>query len=258
MTVKQIWTSGSTARKSRYAWTTLGSILGIAALMMVLLFGGMALGMTLHWPMRWVSLLLCAGVTALGVRLGLGAGRRSLRDTTVFLLTGDNRLFFLNAADLNRGRSPLDYAKGTLDTQALLRRLAAAPFVPATAREILQVEHIRENAREYALRCRVRVGDGPVFRQTCLLVKGLENEDLLLRQLERRQDWRADLEPGETTTAFSIALSGSVLALLVLLCVMSHPAVAALPEAIYFPCLGAAFVALFVLVCMVVQRQRGE
>ena len=120
------------------------------------------------------------------------------------------------------------------------------------------MEHIRENAREYALRCRVRMGDGPVFRQTCLLVKGLENEDLLLRQLERRQDWRADLEPGETTTAFSIALSGSMLALLVLLCVMSHPAVAALPEAIYFPCLGAAFVALFVLVCMVVQRQRGE
>ena len=128
MTVKQIWTSGSTARKSRYAWTTLGSILGIAALMMVLLFGGMALGMALHWPMQWVSLLLCAGVTALGVRLGLGAGRRSLRDATVFLLTGDNRLFFLNAADLNRGRSPLDYAKGTLDTQALIDQAGVSPY----------------------------------------------------------------------------------------------------------------------------------
>lgn len=258
MNVKRIWMSDSTAGKSRYAPRTLGSILGIAALMMLLAGGGTVLGLVLDWPMEGVSLVLCAGVAALGVWLGLAAGRRSLRDATVFLLTEDDRLFWLNAADLNRGESPLSYAAGTLDTQAFLRRLTAAPFVPAGANEVLQVERIRENARAYALRCRVRVGDGPVFAKTCILVKGLRDEDLLLHQLERRRDWRVDLEPRESRVPFFLALSGAVLALFVLLCVMSHPATALLPEALYFPCLGGAFAAFFALVYQILRLRRGE
>ena len=42
------------------------------------------------------------------------------------------------------------------------------------------------------------------------------------------------------------------------LCVLSHPAVAQLPQGLYFPCLGAAFAALCVLVYLVVRQRRGE
>lgn len=258
MKVKKIWMCGSGGARNRYALGTLGSILGIVMLMVCLIFGATAAGLALHWPMQWVSVLTCAGVTALGVWLGLAVGRRSLGQATVFLLTGDDRLFFLNAADGNRGRDPLDYAAGTLDTQALLRRLAAAPYVPVGAKEILQVESIRETARTYALRCRMRVGSGPVFCRTCLLVKGLEEEDQLLHQLERRLDWRTDLEPQENRTPFYLVLSGGVLAVLILVCVFSHPGVAVLPAGLYFPCLGGAFAALFFLVYFLVRQRRGE
>lgn len=258
MRVKQVWMSGDTARKSRYALRTLGGILGVAALLMALTAGLTVLALVLRWPMQAVGLLFCAGITALGFWLGLRLGQRSLRDATVFLLTDDDRLFLLNAGELNNGRTLLRYAAGTLRTQALLRELATDPFVPALAKEILQVENIRETAGHYALRCRMRVQDGPVFRKTCLLVKGVEAEDQLLRQLERRRNWQTDWEPQENRNPLYITLSGAALAVLVLLCVMSHPAVGTLSADLYFPCLGGAFVAFFLLVYCILRQTRGE
>ena len=41
------------------------------------------------------------------------------------------------------------------------------------------------------------------------------------------------------------------------LCALSHPAVALLPQRVYFPCLGAAFVALCCVVWFSVRQHRG-
>ena len=43
-----------------------------------------------------------------------------------------------------------------------------------------------------------------------------------------------------------------------LLCALSHPAVALLPQSVYFPCLGAAFAALCCTVWFVIRQLRGE
>lgn len=258
MKIKKLWMAGTDVRKNLYAWRTMGRVVGIVVLMTALIAAGILLGSLWNWPMQWVSVILWAGVTALGVWLSLRTGQRCLRDATVFLLTENDRLFVLNAADLNQGRNVLGYAAGTMKTQAFLNRLATDPYVPAGAKEILQVERIRERKDSYVLHCRMRTKGSPVFRWTCLLVKGLAEEDQLLFQLERRRDWQADLEPRVCRTPLYLAVSMVVLGLLVALCIMSHPAVGILAQAIYFPCLGGCFAVLFVFVYFLVRLQRGE
>ena len=259
MRVKMVWMSPDTARGSRFGLHTLGGILGIAALALVLTAGGIWL--SFHWalPRKTVSLLLVCAVTALGVALALRLGRRTAGDAAVFLLTEDDRLFWADARALfGPSGNGLDYAADAMRTQAFLRRLAARPFVPAAAEEILQVERLRENSGYYALRCRVRRSGGAPAISTRLLVKGMENEEQLLRQLERRQRLNGGPELAEDRSLLGILVSALALAACAALCVLSHPAVGRLPQAAYFPCLGAAFLAVFPLAYCLLRRRRGE
>ena len=100
------------------------------------------------------------------------------------------------------------------------------------------MERIRENRSHYALVCQVRHPNRRMVRRTYFLVKGLEDQELLLRQLERRKSWENDLDAAENRNPFFILLSSLACGGFVLLCVLSHPAVARLPQDIYFPCLG--------------------
>ena len=52
MTVKKIWMPPTSGRKNRYAVTTLGSILGIALLMLLLIAGGITLSFALSLPRK--------------------------------------------------------------------------------------------------------------------------------------------------------------------------------------------------------------
>ena len=85
-----------------------------------------------------------------------------------------------------------------------------------------------------------------------------EDEELLLRQLERRKSWAGALEAAENRNPFRILASALALLLFAALCVLSHPALGLLPQAIYFPCLGAAFLSLYALVWFILRQRLGE
>ena len=259
MTVKQIWMSPDTGKKSRFARRTLGAIAGIAALMLLLVCGGTALMFALHLPRAPFLLALCLGVTLLAIWLAVFAGRRAVHDAALFFLTEDGRLFTLDARSLTQiGGTALSYALGTIQVQAFLRLFAENPFLPASADEILHVTRIRDNRSHYAIVCQVRRPNGHTVRKTLLLIKGLEEEQMLLRQLECRMGWEGTLESPENRKPLCILLSVLICAVCTALCVLSHPAVAQLPRQLYFPCLGVAFAALCTAICCAVRQHRGE
>lgn len=259
MEIKQVWMSPQTARKSRYGWKMMAGVLGITLLAAALTVGGTLAALhTGRTDPLW-TLALCLAVTALTVYLAVALGRRSAREATVFFLTGEGRLFVLDARMLvPQGRGLAGFAAGALGTQALLRELAARPSLPAAADEVLRVEHIRDNHTHQAVVCLLRRPNGGTVRRTCLVVNGIPDSDSLLWELERRQDWRGSLEPAPSRRPLWVLLSALACAGFGAVCALSHPAVGRLPGAVYFPCLGAAFAAFCVLVWQAVRCHRGE
>lgn len=259
MKPKKVWMSASIGKKSGYALHTLGGVLGIVVGVLLVTVGGTVLILSRGWPQILAITALWLGMTALGIWFAFSLGRRTVREDTVFLLTEEDRLFHLQA----RRRSghdggPAGMVTSVLNTQKFLEEVTHHPFVPREAEEILQVESIRENADGYALRCRVRYSNGRRGIYTCLLAKGLPDEDLLLQELERRRNWRNDLEPQNGSNLPGVLVSTGVMAAAGALCVCSHPAVAKLPAQMYFPCLAIAFGAFCVDVFFLVRQRRGE
>ena len=258
-TVVHIWMSPDSLKKSRYGLHTLGGIVGIVVLVQLMILGGTALIFSMDWPKESALVLLCLGTVVLALFLAAQLGRRSVQNATVFFLTEEDQLF---AVDVRRliytGRSPLDLAVSAFQTEQFLRKLASAPCIPAGADEIRSVEQIRENGSHYALVCRVRRPNQQIIRRTYFLVKGMEDQESLLRQLERREHWDSALEPGENRNSRGLLICALVCAGFAVLCVLSHPAVAQLPQYLYFPCLGAAFAALCGAVWFAVRQRRGE
>ncbi len=119
----------------------------------------------------------------------------------------------------NHGNGFLGFAVGTMETQAFLRRQGRQPFIPNRADEILKVLNIKENRSHYAVRCQVRHPDTHVTRFTYLLIKGNPDEDMLLRELERRKTWENALEPDGNWNLLYILLGGLALAACVTMCV---------------------------------------
>ena len=194
---KQIWIPGSRC------------ILGIVLLMVLLLCGGTLLSLSLGINKKAFSLILLTAVSALGIGLAVLLGRRSIRDATIFFLTENDRLWVMDARGLsNHGNGFLGFAVGTMETQAFLRRQGRQPFIPNRADEILKVLNIKENRSHYAVRCQVRHPDTHVTRCTYLLIKGDLEEDMLLRELERRKTWENALEPDGNWNLLYILLGG--------------------------------------------------
>ena len=257
--IAHIWMSPDTGRRSRYGARTLGGIAGIVVLAMLLVCGGTVVSLRMSWPVELTALVLCLGVTALAVLLAARLGRRAVWDATVFFLTEEDRLFVMDVRQLvDHGRDALSYAAAAAEVQRLLRRVAESPCLPPGADEIRKVERIQERRTQFVLVCQVLRPNRRVIRRTCFLGKGMEDQELLLRQLERREHWSGSLELAENRKPLYILLSLLACSGFSLLCALSHPAVALLPQSVYFPCLGAAFAALCCTVWFVIRQLRGE
>lgn len=258
-TIQMMWAPQPGGRKNRYALYTLGGILGVACLAMLLAVGGTILTLVCGWPVLPVLSVLCLGVAALAVYLAVRTGRRSASEATLFLLTKGDALYVLDARRvLGAGHSALGMAADAVQVQKFLQQVTERAVLPYAAREICRVDSIKESATRYAVRCRLRHPSGRIDRQTILWQKGLPDEDLLLRQLERRESWENALEPAVNHNPFYILLSALACGGFVAVCVLSHPAVGRLPAGIYFPSLGAAFAALCLVVWFAVRQSRGE
>lgn len=259
MKVRKIWMSPDTGKRSRYAWRTLGGIAGIVLLALILICGGVSLMFYMDWPRESFLLVLCLGVTVLAVFLAARLGRRAVQDAAVFFLTEGDRLFAMDARRLvYHGNGVLGYAIGTVETQQFLRQIGNYEYPPAGADLIVKVERIRANRSHYAVVCRIRHPDRHMVRRTYFLMKGMEDEELLLHQLERRKNWDSTLGASEDRSLQYLLVSALACTGLAVLCVLSHPAVSKLPQVVYFPCLGAAFIAFCCMVCIVIRHRRGE
>lgn len=259
MNIKKIWMSPDMGNKHPYAVRVLGGIIGIIALMLLLIWGGTILSFQMSGNREMFLALLCLGGTALTVCLALRLGWRTIQDATVFFLTWDDRLYAMDARALSyHGDGVLGYAAGTVETQKFLRHMAEKPFIPAGADEVLKVERMKENRAHFAIVCQVRHPNRQVVRRTYFLVKGYTDEKQLLSQLELRKSWKNGREPTDDRATFRMLLSALVSTGFTALCVLSHPAMARLPQEIYFPCLGIALMTFCVAVYFAILRRRGE
>lgn len=259
MKIKNLWMSRDSGGKSRFGLRSLGGVLGIVALALLLTGGGTLLMLRRGLPVQGLGLMLCLLVTALVMTLALRLGRRTVQDATVFFLTEDDRLFIRDARELvDYGRNAVDNVLGAFKTQQLLRELAQRRDLPGRAREIVKVEKLKDRGGSLSALCLVRDINGRPFRLTCFLVRGMENEEELIRQLERRRNWRNALEEQDSRRPLYILLSSACLAAFTALCVLSHQAVSLLPQEIYFPCLLGAFIAVCFLAWFAVRQRRGE
>ena len=259
MKIKYIWMSPDSAGKSRFALGGIGGVLGISALALLLAGGGTVLMLRRGLSVQAMGLGLCVLVTALVLFLAFRLGRRRVQDATVFFLTEEDRLFALDAREMtDYGGNTVDNLLGDFRTQRLLRELARRPELPGRAREIVVVEKLKDRGGSLAAVCLVQNMSSRRFRRTYFLVRGLDREEELIRQLERRRNWRDALEERDSRRPLYILLSTACLAAFTALCVLSHPAVSRLPQSIYFPCLLGAFIAAGVLVGFIVRQSRGE
>ena len=264
MNIEKIWMSPDTAGQSRFALQTVLGTLGIAILAAVLTAAGTMFSMTGQWPLTGLSreaflLILCIAVTVLVVAFAMKLGMRAAQNATIFFLTSDDRLFAIDARRLVcHGSSAWDIVSGMAEIQRFLRQLAEEPGVPAGADEVLKVYGLRENRTHYAVTCLIRHPNQSMVKRTFFPSKSCADAELLAWQLERRKSWENTLEPQENRNPLLILISVLVCAGFTAVCVLSHPAVARLPQDIYFPCLGADFAAFCCAVYFIIRQYRGE
>lgn len=257
----KIWMSPQIQAGRNHFLHTMGGSLGIALLGVLLAAGGSVCMIRRGMSMRTWSLLLCVAVTALLIGLAVRLGRRSARDAIVFFLDEQDHLFWADTRTLCSGRSVTGATRHAAaqeaDAQRWLERIRNRQTVPPGAMEVLKVERMRENPHDYALICQVRK-NGRVFRSGCTVLKGYEDEDWLIRELERRRGWENQLEQREDPSAAGMAVSGLLLLCSVAVCFFSHPAQARLPQNFYFPALALAGVGAAALLYWSVRRHRNE
>ena len=258
----KVWTPPEKGR-SRYAARSIGGVLVAVFFCMAIICIVMLLAIHFGWPVWSASAVVCAVATVLCIWLAVAAGRRSLRAALMFLLDGKDRLFVLDVRLLaGPARNITGFVRAAVEIQRELERLKnTLPEMrkpPNAAVQIVQVEHIAERARGRALLCRVRYAGGREEKRTYLLVRGYEDEDWLLRELERRMPGEALVEPRQTRAPLYAVLSLAALAVCTVLCVLSHPAVAVLPQNLYFPLLGGAAAVLYVFAWFAIKWRRGE
>lgn len=259
-TVKKTWISVGADGKNRYSVRTFAGIAGIVALAVLIVVGGSWIPFYVNVDKAAFSLALCLGTTALATWLALRLRWRSAHDATAFFLTEDNRLYALDARGMfNRGSSAISLAQDAVETQSFMDGLAKTSTLPDGAIEIVKVDRMKENRLYYAVRCQVRPSNSlAITEHTCFLPKGYEDEQALVDQFKRLEGQAGPAKELGGRMAGPIAASVAALAILIVLCVLSHPAFGLLPQAIYFPCLGAAFVAFFFVVYYVTRHKRGE
>ena len=258
MQFQKIWISPNVQSKNRCLLRNLTGIIAIVAAMTILVMGGTYLSFLFGLPQKLFSVVLLCVSVAISVALALKLGWSNAQDATVFFLTDDDRLFVLDARISPPHHGVRGFCHSVLKIQKQLQELTQYPHLPSGTREIKKVESIKENHAYYAVHCLVCDHGGQLIRQLCFVVKGYEEEELLLGQLQRRQSTKTDFEQAENRTLFYLICSALCFAGLVTLCILSHPWCGLLPQAVYFPCLGATFVVSFFVVYFLIRHRRGE
>lgn len=258
----KIWMPPQKA-KNRFAVHTLAGISAILALAFLMIAVSALLTISAGENGKVLSLFLCLLTTAVIVLLALQLGRILRREATLFCQDDSGRLYVLDVRRLVRyQRGFIGMIQTSSEVQKLIpavrRQIEQEGMAPTAASEILGVERITERSGSYSVVCRVHHPNGHTGRYTCVLVKGYEQEDLLLYMLERKRLWRSSIEPKKNRNFIGILISLIFMILCSAVCIFSHPNVGVLPRSVYFPCLGIDMAAVYSMIYFIVRHRRGE
>lgn len=197
--VMRIWTSSDTMGKKHYALCMIGGILGIVLLAMILICAGIYVGFHERWQMEEISLALCLGVTALCVGLAYRLGQQSLKNRLIFCLDEEDRLFVVEAGKYIRTGSGLtgyislahrtqkEIGELTAPGGLLERGMSREGSLSGQEPQIISVEQIREREKSYRVVCRLKYPNQGEGKRTYAIMKGYEDENGLIWELERRR-----------------------------------------------------------------------
>ena len=245
-------------RRYRPFWMLAG---GFGLLLLCMLIAAGSAILALYSPYgAWVSLGGCVLAVAVGVALASRLGSWSAEGNTLFWLDDEDRLFALDTRDgAPDGRgfyALLAQEKAAARRMRKARQQLEAGQDPGGV-ELLAVLRVTLRRRGRTVRCSVRYSNGGTGEQSFFLPDRMDGAEELLNILDRKRrgegpEVRTSRWPAVT------AVSGFALAVFILLCVFSHPAVGRLPDGIYFPSLGGGFIAFCVLVYALLKHRRGE
>ena len=262
----RIWTPPGGGGKNRYALTAVGGSLAIGAFAAGAVSGGILLAFRLGWSMEAASLILCLLVTGAVLGLTAALGRRLLSLSLLFCMDDAGRLYAVDArkyAARRRGMASAAAVQQAVRALAapggiLERRLREERGLTGLEPQLLRLEGLRERRGSYALRCLTRFPSGRAALRSWILVKGYEGEEELLRALVRLPGPESGAELSGGDPFPHLLLSAGALAILLALCVASHPAMGRLPLELYFPTLGLTFLAFCRVLWLLLKRYRGE
>lgn len=183
---------------------------------------------------------------------------RTGKEAVIFCRDEEGHLYIIEAYNFVR---QLRGITRTLEIQRKLNKIKQQlekDVLPPEAIEILKVIVMKKHAEYCSLVCQVRFHNGNTGKRTYILVNGYEDEGELLYILEKMRSVDNLLEIKVSKYRNYVLLSSLVLVILVILCFCSHPYIGILPQAIYFPSLGLAFLTLFFVVYYISKYRHGE
>lgn len=180
------------------------------------------------------------------------------KDAVIFCRDEEGHLYIIEAYNFVRQFRGITR---TLEIQRKLNEIKQRleeDVLPPEAIEILKVNVMKKRSGYCSLVCQVRFRNGNTGKRTYILVNGYENEGELLYILEKMRSAENLIEIKASKYRNYVLLSSLVLAILVVLCFCSHPYIGILPQAIYFPSLGLAFLTLLFVVYFISKYRHGE
>lgn len=264
----KVWMSQNTKNTNHYTFRLILPLIAMVVLLPIVTFGMMIFIKESGLSMELASTVTLIVLTIVIVCIALNMGKMANRDALIFCQDDEHNLFAVNARNfVSAHRGIYGYAKMASDVQKALknikdnqileRQMMQENSLTGLAPQIISVENFKPNNKGYSAVCKVRYPNGNTGKTTYLIENGYENQNELIAAFERK---KSAYSPEVKVNYNPIKIIISLLALIacVAVCVMSHPAVGSLPEKIYFPFLGAAFVMLFPVTYFIVKQQRGE
>lgn len=264
----KIWISEKEKYNNNYALKYIAGLTGGVLLMAALILGATMISLKLGWSIRIASVVICIVGTILLVIMCTGIGRAASRDAVVFLQNEDRELYVIDVRKNVRSRKGLlGYFAMLSDIQKALEQIRnefvlqnnvlSGSSLMAKGMRIMSVETMKELGNRISVVCNVSYPNGRTAKCTYLIDAAYEQRDELILALEHMLVFK---ETDMLDNRNGIKIFVSVLALIgvIAICYCSHPWVAVLPQAIYFPALGAAGVAIYFVIYFIIKNRRGE
>jgi len=264
----KVWMSQNTKNNNNYTARLILPLIALVVLLPVVTFGMMIIIKESGLSMEIASTATLIVLTIVIICISLNMGKMANRDALIFCQDDEHNLFAVNARNfVNMHRGIYGYAKMASDVQKALKNLKENQILErqmmqensltGLAPHIISVENFKPNNKGYSAMCKVRYPNGNIRKATYLIEDGYENQNELIAAFERKKSAYSP-EVKVNYNPLKILISLLAFGACVAICVMSHPAVGTLPEKIYFPFLGVAFVMLFPVTYFIIKQKRGE